>query len=240
LEDPRNYHTHNIFNFRTEQPHLPYDVSLCYDASEMVRLQMNLTKGSLNTTLWQYNRLLVGFVLKMAEVASISPLRINQPQLNFSTEVVSFTLLGRPLEGGEDQPSLQAAREALEDAVAAVEVSFTVVLRVLLGERSVSVSIVRNSTQEVVLPTQQPPLVEQGYTSGDMGGLAVGCMLLGALIAAAALFAHEHVQRGGSLPRPNLPTPNLSSLKFNWREMPFFGSGAKPKEPDMKEFGDYD
>lgn len=207
----------NFFDYQT-QPPLTHsiDISSCYPADAKKRhFLLELPPDSLEQVKGLDDNLLHAAQMAMADVAVISPLRINQEMLDVrdGKTFILFTIL--PLLdvvgdsiGAKQESDLDTAAKLITSAVDNSKLIVVVHLDGLVQSvepayiplQAVSITeVTRNIDNSYVITTFK------GYSGGDMAGLAIGMLILASLIGVGIGFAAKGRSEGQQgLPRVNL------------------------------------
>ncbi|CAL4087974.1 unnamed protein product, partial [Meganyctiphanes norvegica] len=212
----------NIFNYQSEPPMTHYqDVSKCYDySSQMVHYVMDFPSDTLNKTFYLRDRFLASVQANFAFIGKLSPLRINRLVLEEPTASNSdndddrelrilFTLLDTPnVEGDGENAAQEYNMIQAADAIKAIVDKGQMVIPVHIkydpdnGE-PVYVHVVAKAGSMMKVNRGDGANVYtfdsyKAYGSGDMAGLAIGTLILGALVGVAVALV---IAKGGG---PNL------------------------------------
>ncbi|XP_042239002.1 uncharacterized protein LOC121877349 [Homarus americanus] len=194
--------TYNIYGFDSQVPTTyKHDISTCYASNQMRHFQFDLPANSLNKTHQRRDNLMYGVVEALGIAGKVTPLRINRLEIKQTAAAlqVIFTLLEKPTEVGDvggltiDENSMNKAateiRNKIDGSQLVVLVQITGGLEPLVvqlvGLPGTMKEIQRDDghTRGTVIPT--------GYSSGDMGGLAVGMLILGGIVGYAGIYIYS-------------------------------------------------
>ncbi|CAL4105645.1 unnamed protein product, partial [Meganyctiphanes norvegica] len=193
------HQVYNIFNYESNVPHLAsHDISICYKDSNMRHFRFDLPDDALNKTLYQKEHLVYYTQGALAEVANVSPLRINRIKLEVSYPKISiiFTILGRPknaINGAAGLNEESTIGQAVDLIRTALDSSQLVIpVHLINNENELPIIIVaKPHTMESITrfdDITKGTEIQHGYSPGDMAGLGIGMVILGALLGFAGLY----------------------------------------------------
>ncbi|XP_068239647.1 uncharacterized protein [Palaemon carinicauda] len=203
---------YNIYAYEDEPPMThTIDVSPCYTSEQMIHFTMDLPADTLEKV--QYLRDLLKYATQttLAIFGNVSPLRINRLVLDERPDVIRvlFTILDKPTvegdaSGAEDESSMKEAADKIDEALKNHEV----VILVPMGENAnaavLTILPVSTSLTPVIRESEHKYTTEhdRGYSAGSMAGLAIGMLVVGALVTIGTSKALQ-MRKGtpSSLPR---------------------------------------
>lgn len=193
--DPTTWVTTNIYRFTKQLLDFQdYDITTCFEDADKVHLLIKMWWGRVDD-ISAYKEVQRFARIEISSVALITPLRVQnievvarpgEGQFHLVFTLVAPGLPGHPGSPPEATRTLAEARAALQAAVLAGNFS----IEVATGDGFVKAT--GQSMEEIDgrahHPHQGPTVTfEQGYTSGDMAGLAIG-MLFGGLLVATVIY----------------------------------------------------
>jgi len=198
----------SFYEYNAEEPDiLKYDLSSCYAATDSISYAF-LVPGRFRDVVAGDVKTFKYFVLLSLEAAlNVSPLRIAHMDVQEagSSVLVTFDLLDKaPLPGDVANPpnevTLQQAYQVLDSAVNGGT------LKIFLASpgfaNNVNKITVQPAPAQYQISSRQrrsnPSTSSSGFSGGAMGGMAIGMLILGALVGFGVMFLVSKV-RGGSL-----------------------------------------
>ncbi|KAK7096164.1 hypothetical protein V1264_005495 [Littorina saxatilis] len=201
----------SFYEYNAEEPNiLTYDLSSCYGPTQSKNFAF-LVPGRFRDVVAGDVKVFKYFVLLSLEAAlSVSPLRISKLDAQEAGEnvLVTFDLLDKaPLPGdvanAPDEPTLAEAYQVLSDSVSKGELSilvsspgFTNLNKLTVKPAGPEYSI-QSSSRQRRSAAPNPDSSSSGYTGGAMGGMAVGMLIMGALVGFGIMYV-VYRMKGGS------------------------------------------
>lgn len=199
--NPPIHRSQSFYEYNAEQPDiLSWDISSCYNVKHSRnyafivpgRVQ-DLARGDVK--IFKYDML-----TNLMAALNISPLRISNMDVQEAGKdtLVTFDLLDKaPMTGDVAHPlkemSLDDAFSALDNAVNSGSLQFILVSS---GSTKVTLKPVTSQFQDLVSRNRNYPQSDKTITGGAMGGMAVGMLVLGALLGFGILFIIYRVKGG--------------------------------------------
>ncbi|XP_076028820.1 uncharacterized protein LOC143017810 [Oratosquilla oratoria] len=195
--------SYNIYDYEYLVPHVhKHDISLCYDRHQMRHYTFDLPANALNASYGLRDSLAYFTVGTLAEAGNVSPLRINRLELEERDNSigVTFTLLDKPNVEGDAMNSgmesdLNEAGKSIKDTidnsqlVILVHTSADTTKPFLASLVALPGTLKEVERDDGNVGGKENPI---GFGSGDMAGLAVGMIFLGAIVGFAAIYLYTN------------------------------------------------
>ncbi|XP_071525809.1 uncharacterized protein [Panulirus ornatus] len=209
---------YNMYDFQSEPPMMhTIDISSCYNNTQMRSFILDLPPDSLEKVKQERDKLMYSAQRALADVAIVSPLRINKIAIEAGDNRVRllFTVLEKSkvvgtAPGSQLESDMATAVQLIRSAVSTSQLVIVVQMKKTTSNRgkpsSVSIVAVSNSMVEVTrIGNDYSYSSSKGYQSGDMAGLAIGMLLMGALVGVAInTVMRKGAAANGGLPRVNM------------------------------------
>ncbi|KAG7159618.1 hypothetical protein Hamer_G004291 [Homarus americanus] len=214
---------YNMFDYQSEPPLThTFDISPCYNVSQKRDFIVDLPGNTLVKVTNLRDKLLYSSQHAMALMGILSPLRINrmvleerQDSIRLLFTVLDIALAAASATGAFKENNMNTAVNLIRNAINTNELVITVELvkppEGIEGPLFVTVVPIAGSMQEVHRGENNDYsyTLDKGYHSGDMAGLAIGMLMVGALVG---VIINMVIQRGnatpGGLPRVSMARKN--------------------------------
>lgn len=209
---------YNMFNYQYEPPMThTFDIFPCYNASQFRDFIVDLPGDTLASVNQLRDLLIYSSQQAMAEVGVVSPLRINRMVLEERDDVIRllFTVLDKATVNGDapgtlEESDMNTAVNLISSAI--TNSKLVIIVRIADSpkrkvEDQVAVLPISGSMMEVHRGKRNDYYysTNKGYHSGDMAGLAIGMLLVGALFSVlVTMLIQRRNSPPGGLPRVSM------------------------------------
>ncbi|XP_035670847.1 uncharacterized protein LOC118412235 [Branchiostoma floridae] len=190
------YTIYNTYAFDNSQPKFNYfDISHCFPAENRKRLQVTFPGNYFTQVFSNQTLFMEEFLLVVVQTGMVSPLRVRDIQLDYDDSrriLVEFTLLDKaPITGSvycsggcRPETPLQSAINKVQSAVNGNQFTVQMPNPADANKPLVFTAYPDKYRDDLTVPGKP----QQGYSSGDMAGLAMGMIILGLLVGGGSGF----------------------------------------------------
>ncbi|CAH1252265.1 Hypp9244 [Branchiostoma lanceolatum] len=190
------YTIYNTYAFDNSQPKFEFfDINHCFPAENRKRLQVQFPAAYFSQVFSNQTLFKEEMLLALVQTGQVSPLRVIDIKLDYDDSrriLVQFTLLDKaPIAGSVYCSGGCRAETPLQEAINKVKSA------VNSNQFTVQMPNPKDPTRPLALTAYPdkyrddltvPGAPQQGYSSGDMAGLAMGMIILGLLIGGGSGF----------------------------------------------------